>query len=277
MVYQAGLNAFLSYFFMRFFLLFPSPSWLQRKAPWIKRIGLAVSVLILCASLFYGFLGTRSFALYNRFDIGLPLIDLFAPLAILAMFLIGMASLILNTASAQSKDERRRLFIVLFGAVAGLVPLVVFIVYVQAFRPTMPHWWLFGLVGATVGIFPLSFIYAVLRHRVLGIRFIVRRGLSYALVSRGFLLVEAAVIFLGFYYGVGPLIFRLVPSADQTMMMLPRLRRRSSWWRCAGSIAGSCRNRPPVLREAYNAQHPDRPDQKCTASGSQTRRACCGQ
>ena len=46
------------------------------------------------------------------------------------------------------------------------------------------------------GLFPLSFIYAVARHRVFGIKLILRRGLRYALVSRGFLAAEGLVIFM---------------------------------------------------------------------------------
>jgi len=41
LLYQVGLNSFLGYTFMRFFLLFPSPSWLDRRVPWIKHAGLA--------------------------------------------------------------------------------------------------------------------------------------------------------------------------------------------------------------------------------------------
>jgi sigma-B regulation protein RsbU (phosphoserine phosphatase) len=65
-----------------------------------------------------------------------------------------------------------------------------------------------------IGLFPLSFAYAVVRHRVFGIRLILRRGLKYALVSRGFLLAEGAVIFVALL-GLASSSFRwLNPQSD---------------------------------------------------------------
>jgi sigma-B regulation protein RsbU (phosphoserine phosphatase) len=45
-------------------------------------------------------------------------------------------------------------------------------------------------------LFPLSFAYAIIRHQVIPVRLIVRRGVRYLLVSRGFIIVQALVVFL---------------------------------------------------------------------------------
>ena len=45
-------------------------------------------------------------------------------------------------------------------------------------------------------LFPLSFAYAIIRHQVIPVRVILRRGVRYLLVSRGFIIVQALVVFL---------------------------------------------------------------------------------
>ena len=85
--------------------------------------------------------------------------------------------------------------IIAAGAVAGLLPAV--LMFGAASTGTkLPMGVLVVIAIPLVGLFPLSFAYVVVRHRVFGIRLILRRGLTYALVSRGFLLAEAALIFL---------------------------------------------------------------------------------
>jgi len=79
---------------------------------------------------------------------------------------------------------------------------VLFVAYFRIVAASIPPWWLIGLVGSTLGAFPCH-SFTCLKARVLGIRLIVRRGLSYALVSRGFLAVEALVIFAAFFFGPG--------------------------------------------------------------------------
>jgi sigma-B regulation protein RsbU (phosphoserine phosphatase) len=63
-----------------------------------------------------------------------------------------------------------------------------------------------------VACFPLAFIYAIVKHRVLGIRLIIRRGIQYALVSKGFLLLEAVALFVLVGWVLGPTVERLLPG-----------------------------------------------------------------
>ena len=56
----------------------------------------------------------------------------------------------------------------------------------------------------------------MVKHRVLGIRVILRRGLQYALVSRGFLVVEGFLIFVAIFFGARPLFVKLVPNAGMS-------------------------------------------------------------
>ncbi len=218
--YNTALNSFLSYFFLTFFLLFPSPSPIDRRFPRIKQLAFWISACLFAISFAFAFLTARDLSAYSRLSNLLPRFAGISGLLVLLMFVIGLASLTANTVRADSKDEKRRMVILLAGTVVGLVPVTAFIIYMELGHLVTPSWWLLVLVGCTVGIFPLSFIYVVLRHRVLGIRLILRRGLSYAFVSRGFLAVEAAVIFVVFFFAGAPIFYRLLPHASNNLLAL---------------------------------------------------------
>ena len=78
--------------------------------------------------------------------------------------------------------------------------------------PPRPEW-LYVVTGACLWLFPALFAYAVVKHRVFGIRLIVRRGLRFALLSRGFLFVEGILAFLGLFYAGGPLLAQMLDGA----------------------------------------------------------------
>ncbi len=219
LIYHISLNSFLAYFFMRFFLFFPSPSWIERKFPWLKKAFLAFTVGLWILSLTSSFLFSVDFGLFERANALLSMVDSLLGAGVLAMFIIGMTSLVLNTVGAHSKDEKRRMVILLFGTLVGLVPLGGYAIYVAVFAVGIPPWWLIATVGATLGLFPLSFVYVVLRHRVLGIRLIIRRSLQYALVSRGFLLFEGTLFQLAYSLGMGPIFAKYFPGAAEVHIM----------------------------------------------------------
>jgi sigma-B regulation protein RsbU (phosphoserine phosphatase) len=220
LLYHTALNSFLSYSFLAFFLLFPSASVIERRFPRIRQLAFWVSVCLFLVSFAFAYLTAHNLSEYSWLNASLPHFGGISGVATLLMFLIGLASLTANTIKADNKDEKRRMVILLAGTVVGLVPLAAFIIYIQVGGLTSPSWGLIAFVGSTVGIFPLSFVYVVLRHRVLGIRLIVHRGLSYAFVSRGFLAVEAAVIFVVFFFAGAPLFYRLVPNASNNLLTL---------------------------------------------------------
>lgn len=71
-------------------------------------------------------------------------------------------------------------------------------VLLQQFFDPVPMLWLL-ILGCTIWIFPLIFVYVVLRHQVFGIKLILRRGLQYALLSRGIFLL-GVVLFVALYF-----------------------------------------------------------------------------
>ncbi|MBI2839174.1 MAG: SpoIIE family protein phosphatase [Acidobacteria bacterium] len=214
-------NAFLVYLFMRFFLVFPSPSPLERRLPWLKTAGLVFALAIWGLNLLAGAPQFFSFALHERLwgaivaneRLGTFLKNAIGVWPDFAMLVVGFASLVLNTVKSPTRDERRRLMILLAGTFLGLVPLVAMLVYVGITGDKAPPLALIILVVSALALFPLSFAYVVVKHRVFGIRLIIRRGLQYLLVSRGFAFFEGILIFAVLYFGARSLFTTFYPGA----------------------------------------------------------------
>jgi sigma-B regulation protein RsbU (phosphoserine phosphatase) len=194
-------SAFLPYLVFLFFLRFPARSPLDRKAPWLNGALLSFTLIAWAGAVIWQFSLHTSFRAAHRIEAALAsaglevarLESVFTALAA-SMILLALVSVLLNAREAKRPDERRRLRIIAAGAVTGLLPAAALLGLASA-RVTVPLG--VPLVAIPlIGLFPLSFAYAVVRHRVFGIRLILRRGLKYALVSRGFLLAEGAVIFV---------------------------------------------------------------------------------
>ena len=130
------------------------------------------------------------------------------PAAVLPLILVSVAYtaagviwLVLDYRHVEDTNERRRARVLLLGTMVGCLaggPLMV-AYWVTGHQPG-----LFGTWGFTIGTFlllavPLSFAYAILRHRLFDIKLIVRQGIQYAL-ARGVLLLmvpAVAAVFVG--------------------------------------------------------------------------------
>jgi sigma-B regulation protein RsbU (phosphoserine phosphatase) len=121
------------------------------------------------------------------------------PLIILCL---GMIVLMVAQRRASRNQPQARLrlfeFSVFLGAVAGLI-----FTFRDSFLDITPEWlkpaygyvmwWLPVLLWA---VFPIAFGYTVLTKKVFDIRFIIRKGLRYILLSRGALVIEGIIVFL---------------------------------------------------------------------------------
>ena len=214
-VVHSGLSSLFSYAFVRFFLVFPSPSPIDRRLPWLKQVLLvpsaALAGLAIAIELVAGVSVGAAEGLASVFRV--KAVEIAYVVLFLGMLMIGLATGVWRAFAAPTPDERRRMGIIIAGAAAGLLPMFVIVGYIAATGATTPAVWMTPIVVVMLPIFPLSFIYAVVRHRVLGVSVAVRRGLQYALVSRGFLLAEGLAVFLALYLGIGPLIVRTFPEA----------------------------------------------------------------
>ena len=182
---------------LHFLLVFPEPSPVVRRWPWIERALYLPTVAIMLAALPISILvfidrdllwgALRSAAWFSWL----------AGVLWIPSTLFGLAVLVTSYAQA-TMVSRRKLRVAVIGTLAGLLPLLVLLV-TNAFVDTrqMPLWAIRALaLLATLALplVPLSFGYAIFKHEVIPLRVILRRGLRYLLVSRGVVVVEAAAV-----------------------------------------------------------------------------------
>jgi GAF domain-containing protein len=109
-----------------------------------------------------------------------------------------------NYRTVQREDDRRRLRWVLWGTVLGLMPFLTFQIGALAMRiagtPINFSRWN-PLVNLATVLIPISFGYAIIKHHVFDITFVVRRGLQYLLAKNALRLLLALPI-AGLAYGV---------------------------------------------------------------------------
>jgi sigma-B regulation protein RsbU (phosphoserine phosphatase) len=186
--YLTVWDGLLSAVFYFFFAVFPTRSVIDRKLPWLKWV-----LLIVAASLRWGNLSE------GRIE-PLPFLShLFSPRAADWMrittgygsVLLGIAALLLNVVSVTDKDERRKLKVMVWGTLVGIIPAVL-IGMAYDFRGLPIPFWMVFTQAIFLFVFPLSFAYAVVKHRVMDIPVLLRRSARYFLVERGF----AVLIFL---------------------------------------------------------------------------------
>jgi DNA-binding winged helix-turn-helix (wHTH) protein len=121
---------------------------------------------------------------------------------VLAYIVGGVVAMVVNYRRMQDVNERRRLRVLLAGlGVAWLsaVPLILYLYLPGAAKLLGPYFssHASSLVSLFYLAFPISFAYAILRHRLFDIRVMIRQGIKYALSRRFVLsLVPACVAVL---------------------------------------------------------------------------------
>jgi tRNA A-37 threonylcarbamoyl transferase component Bud32 len=184
--YKVAFTGLLGPVFFYFFAVFPTPSPIDRRLPWLKHVmlGLAVTVLTPLA-LWVGRAGSFQ-----------PTLELAARVPNVVRFVfngtllggigLGLVSLLWNTSHATSVEARRKTKVIVFGTLVGMGPIFFLgtaAVYLRRDLGQFPFWVLAPCVVASFAM-PLSFAYAVVRHRVLGIPQLLRLGLQYAFARK---------------------------------------------------------------------------------------------
>jgi sigma-B regulation protein RsbU (phosphoserine phosphatase) len=183
--------------FLHLFLVFPERSPVLARAPRLEwMIYLPPVVLLVTCMLVFQIV--RSVDPLLAFDIADHAPIAWANRSVFITYsLAGLLSLV-ATYLAASRQARRRLRVVVAGILAGFLPLLVLgVVFTFADFSALNLWVvrLGGLLSLlTLPLVPLAFGYAIVRHQVIPVRLIIRRGVRYLLVARGFILVEAAVL-----------------------------------------------------------------------------------
>jgi len=216
--YKVTFSGLVGPLFYYFFAVFPTSSPIDRRVPWLKQVLLglfaAVSIPLGLWALVAGSFRPLVESV-DRIPAGLGLLILGF---VFGTYGLGFVSLLWNTRAA-SADVRRKTRVIVFGTVVGLGPILL-LGAVGAYLNRSPFeefpYWIVTPCVLALFLVPLSFAYAVVRHRVLGIPQLLRLGLQYAFARK--LLLSLVPLLAGM------LILDLLLHADQPLIDVLRAR-----------------------------------------------------
>jgi phosphoserine phosphatase RsbU/P len=181
-----GMFAALFYFF---FAVFPARSPLERRVPWLKWAAFALGACVTLPGLRAGEVQAPAILVRAAGEHVASLAVLFYIYLFLAL---GFVSLAGNARRASSPETCRKSRVILWGTLVGVLPIAAERAAMD-FAGYRPSFWLDTILIIVLSLFPLSFAYAVVKHRVLEIPLLLRRSARYVLVQRGFLVLLVVV------------------------------------------------------------------------------------
>jgi sigma-B regulation protein RsbU (phosphoserine phosphatase) len=194
--YKVIFNGLIGAFFYYFCAVFPVSSPIDRRLPWLKSFVLAAAAVV-TVPLGIAALWTGESRPLLRFA---DLIGPAAKSAGLSLYFFGtmalaLASLVWNGLYAPTPEARRKTRVIVWGTVAGVTPFMLLqAAAVSSGRdPYSFPFWVWAPCVLAVLLLPLSFAYAVVKHRVLEISLLLKRGARYLLVQRGFTVLLVAL------------------------------------------------------------------------------------
>src|SRR3989441_4308196 len=208
-----GLFGAFSYYFCA---VFPVPSPIDRRLPWLKSWLLA-GAAALAVPLGIAAYRAGSFDPVFRFGdrFGHTVTSATLSTSFFGATSLALASLIWKGLRAPTLEARRKTRVIVWGSVAGVLPFMA-LNAAALFIGRNPYYfpfWVWAPSVLAVLLMPLSFAYAIIKHRVLEIPLLLRLGARYLLVQRGFtvllVLAGAAVTLLFAEWSSGLLRARL--------------------------------------------------------------------
>ena len=186
--YRTIFDNMVAALFYFFFAVFPTRSPLERRLPWVKWLGLGLGLflalplgvaLVLPAS---GGTDPTQIAGFGW------LRHEYAHLSILVfnygLVALGFVSLTWNAATVSSSEARRKIRVILLGTLVGVVPATLELAASDFFGLHISLW-LVATMIVVLWLFPLSFAYAVVKHRVLEIPVLLKRSARFLMVQWG--------------------------------------------------------------------------------------------
>ncbi|HEY6403738.1 MAG TPA: SpoIIE family protein phosphatase, partial [Blastocatellia bacterium] len=186
--------------FLHFFLVFPERAPLLRRYPRLERLLYLPTLLALpwfaFTALGVVFRGYDSAARFfsNSWFKG-PWSGALS-LTIGVAYLAGGLLALFTGYRLSGSVARRKLHLIAAASAAGMFSFISAIIWGKYFRSQFPGagvWLNFGL-NFTLPLIPLSFAYAIIRHQVIPVSLIIRRGARYVLVSRGSIVLGIVLV-----------------------------------------------------------------------------------
>ncbi len=191
LAYKVALDGLAAGIFLFFFSVFPARSPLDRRLPRLKWVWLAAGATVALPLAAWVFLARSARPLFEL-KARLPAVLGTGAMLVYAVggFALGLASLAANARSAD-QTTRRRSRVILWGMLAGFTPgFAISVVAPLLGRDIydLPFWLWASCVLAFL-LVPLSFAYAVVKHRVLEIPVLLKHSARYLLVQKGSLVL----------------------------------------------------------------------------------------
>lgn len=187
LAYQIVFAGLVPAFTLFFFSVFPGRSALDVRAPWLKWTWLgAGAVVALPLAVAASTMGTLHPLLARTRSLG-SLVPVAGLVYSFGGFTLGLASLLWNTVRSPVPDARRKARVILWGTLLGLVPALILQATAVVMRrpPAALGFWVWAPAVLALSLLPVSYAYAVIKHRVLEVPVLLQRSARYLLVQRG--------------------------------------------------------------------------------------------
>ena len=182
MGYKTIFSSLLAPLFYFFFAIFPVQAPIDRRIPWLKWMAVIVGMSFTIS----GFRTGKTFLPPPFHAIaGNILSGKIAFVTMIALFVLGMFSLGMNFMQGGDPEVRRKIRVIFWGSVVGITPSLIR-AGAENFFGFQTDIFLATALVLLLFLFPLSFAYAVVKHRVLEIPVLLKRSARYLLVQRGF-------------------------------------------------------------------------------------------
>jgi len=184
--FRALFAGMLCPLFYLFFAVFPVQSPLDRRLPWLKWVGLLFGICIVIPGLRTGIATLPPVVAHL---VGSRDANFISAALNYDLLILGLIALAQNSfMAAVPLEARRKSRVILLGTVAGVVPIVLEKMAAD-FLDYHPSYWVETALELVLFLYPLSFAYAVVKHRVMDIPALLRRSARYVLVQRGFIVL----------------------------------------------------------------------------------------
>jgi sigma-B regulation protein RsbU (phosphoserine phosphatase) len=175
--------------FYYFFAVFPVSSPIDAAVPWLKNFLVIAETAVAVPLSIWALIDGNSHPLW-LLSRTLPAKYINPVLLVFgsAPFGLGLGSLVWSSVRAPNAQARRKTQVIVWGTVIGFSPVLLSAVIESLQGRTFNDlpFWIYSFVILALFLIPLSFAYAVVKHRVLEIPILLKRSARYLLVRRGF-------------------------------------------------------------------------------------------